>query len=292
MGGGDRRHEHASGDQLREAGIDVRQLHGRQIELPRRALPCRGEDVMHTLRPLRDHQPIRHGAAHRDRARVDDALQAAMVGDGDAVGNTLQLVQIVRRDEDDAVGTAKLTNEVAEALCPDGVEPVRRLVEHQHLLVVQECLREPEPLEITLGELPHLLSTVLLETEQGDELRDPRCDRARGYTSEQRVPLQCMLEPPPWRDVHELREISNPVALDILPRSETADANLASGGAQVAEQQRDERALAGTVRAREAKDLTERNGNGEVFYRSCLAEESAVSLANRLQLDECGVVRQ
>ena len=61
-----------------------------------------------------------------------------------------------------------MLDEIAESLRPHGIEAVCRLVENDHLLVVKECLRQTEPLEVPLGELPHALVAMLVESQQID----------------------------------------------------------------------------------------------------------------------------
>ena len=76
----------------------------------------------------------------------------------DAVRQPRQLVEVVRRDEDHAVVAAQRVHDVAEALRPHRVEPVRRLVEHDHALLDQQRLRQAEPLQVALRELLHALA--------------------------------------------------------------------------------------------------------------------------------------
>ena len=95
----------------------------------------------------------------------------------DAVGEPRELVEVVRRDEDRAVGPAQRVHDVAEALRPHGIEPVRGLVENDHPLVAQQRLREAEALQVALRELAHALVAMLLEPELLDHLVDARVTR-------------------------------------------------------------------------------------------------------------------
>lgn len=83
-------------------------------------------------------------------ASSDEALKAPTIDDCDAISETLQLIEIVRRDDDRASGSSKSLDDSAKSLSPDRIESVRRLVENHHLFVSQQRLRNAEPLQISL----------------------------------------------------------------------------------------------------------------------------------------------
>src|SRR5436305_13789813 len=123
-----------------------------------------------------------------------------MIDDHDTVGDALQLVEVVRCDEDRTVGTPQLADDLAKSLCPHGIEPVRRLVENHELLVMQERLRQSHALKITLRELANLLPPVLGEPQLIDERFDTRANERALYPRQQRVARQRLREAPSRRN--------------------------------------------------------------------------------------------
>jgi len=55
-------------------------------------------------------------------ANLDDPHQLPAIDDRDAVGQPLQLIEVVRRDHDRAVVAAECRHELAEVLRPERVE--------------------------------------------------------------------------------------------------------------------------------------------------------------------------
>ncbi len=204
---------------------------------------------------------MRYGVPSRRRraraaAHVDDALQPAVVDDADAIGEPRELVEVVRRDEDDAVVAAQRVHDVAEALRPHRIEPVRRLVEHDHLLLARAA---PARDRVAAGSPSRAACTRLLRCSSRPSRSIASSTRARScarrHAGEQRVAAQRLVRAPRRRDVHELGEIADAVPLDEPARLEPVDAHRALARPEEAEQQRDQRALARAVRAREPEHL-------------------------------------
>ena len=65
-------------------------------------------------------------------------------------GETLQLVEIVRCNQDGPIGAPQLGHDVAKLLRPYRIEPVGWLIENQNLVVTQQRLRQAEALQIPL----------------------------------------------------------------------------------------------------------------------------------------------
>src|SRR5207249_325588 len=114
-------------------------------------------------------------------------------------------------------------------------------------------LRKAQPLEISLREMLHAFAAMLLEAEQLNDRFRARAQLIAGNAGEDRVALQGLDQRPSRWDGDELRQISHPVLFDEGARREARDANPSVGRLEVAEQQRDQRALAGAVWAGEAK---------------------------------------
>ena len=209
-----------------------------------------------------------------------------MVQDADAIGEPRELVEVVRRDEDDAVRAAQRRDDVAEALRPHGIEPVRRLVEHHHLLLAQQRLREAEPLQVSLRELLDALRAMLVQPEL-DEVLDHARTKPRALDSgQQRVAPQRFVRAPPWRNVHELGQVADAVLLDEPSRLQPRDAHRPLGRPEEAEQQRDQRRLSRAIRAREPEHLTRAQLEGEIVERAHLAAgEAAIPLPDVVERD-------
>ena len=60
------------------------------------------------------------------------------IDDGDTVGETLKLVEIVRSDDYCPPRSSQPLDNSAEPLSPYGVEPVRRFVENHHRLIAEQ----------------------------------------------------------------------------------------------------------------------------------------------------------
>src|SRR5689334_1491534 len=119
-----------------------------------------------------------------------------MVEDGDAIGQARELVEVVRGDENDAVAASQLVHEVAESLRPHWIETVRRLIQHDDALVVQESLGEAKSLQVALGELAYAFSAMLLESERRDRSLDPLVHPVGRHAGEQRIAAQRLVHAP------------------------------------------------------------------------------------------------
>lgn len=280
-------------NQLRHAAVDLREGEGGQLVLAGRHEPGLRKNAAHHLRASCQHEPIRSALALRDPAATDvhDALQPAVVENRDPIGESRQLVQVVRRNEDDPIVAPQVVHEVAEALGPHRVEPVRGLVEHEHQFIVQQGLRETESLEVSLGELAHPLRAVLLEAELRDAARHARVQRTGGYTGQQGVPLQRLPHSPRRRDVHQLREVPDAMPLHEASRCEAMDADRARSGPEETEEERDERTLARPIRSGEAEYLAGSDLERQIVQGDELTPgPAAVPLADAIELDQRGAI--
>ena len=89
------------------------------------------------------------GSLQRGQRPAGDKLSA--VEDHDLVGQVLDLVQEVARDEHRASAGGPLPEQVSEPSDALGVESVAGLVEHQHRRVPEEGGRKPEALSHSQG---------------------------------------------------------------------------------------------------------------------------------------------
>ena len=101
----------------------------------------------------------------------------ALLAKGLVVRQRLQpfeLVQVVRGDQNRAVGSPELPHHLAKPLGPERIEPVGGLIQHEQLALGEHRLRQPQPLEGALGELLDQLAPVLGESGELDGGFDPR----------------------------------------------------------------------------------------------------------------------
>ena len=100
-------HERAARDQRRDPGVDLlerERRRARTLPAPRRARRERRPARARRRAPARcDTASSRSVARLAAAAHGDDASQPAVVQDADAIGEPRELVEVVRRDQDDAV---------------------------------------------------------------------------------------------------------------------------------------------------------------------------------------------
>src|SRR5436189_1947454 len=101
------------------------------------------------------------------RARRDDL---SLAQDGDAVGKLLDLVQVVRRQQDRLAERPQRADRAPGPPARRRVEPGRRLVQEDQLWVADERQAEIEPAPLAAGELSRARVALLLEPDQADHL--------------------------------------------------------------------------------------------------------------------------
>jgi hypothetical protein len=109
-------------------------------------------------------------------------------------------------------------------------------------------LGEAEPLPIPLREGAYRLVAVLVEAEPIHDLVHAQRELAVGDAAQHRESRERLGQPPAAVDIHQLGEVADAEPLDVGARREAANANRALGRQQVAEKERDERALTSAVR--------------------------------------------
>src|SRR5207253_8066321 len=97
------------------------------------------------------------------RARCDDA---ALAQDGDAVGELLDLVQVVGRQQDRLAEPAERADRLPGAPPRSGVEAGGRLVEENQLRVADQRQAEVEPPPLPAREPARARVALLLEPDQ------------------------------------------------------------------------------------------------------------------------------
>ena len=84
-------------------------------------------------------------------AQLGDVLDRGdppVADDRDSVADPLDLVEVVGGQEDRASAIAVLADHGHELLLHQRVKPGRRLVEHEQLRVVEQCLDQPDLLSV------------------------------------------------------------------------------------------------------------------------------------------------
>ena len=181
-------------EQQRERGVDVLLGHA-HLDALAHAAQLRREALL-------ERAPSCAGTPATSRsvcalAGLDEVLDRALVADPparddrDAVAHELHVVQDVRVHEHGLALLAQAQDQVAHLLAPDRVEPAHRLVEEHDVGVVDERLRDPEP-------LLHALA-VGAEARVRGVRRGPTCassssPRARRCAREQAAQLRVEVE--------------------------------------------------------------------------------------------------
>ena len=190
------------------------------------------------------------------RGRVQ-GLDLAVVDDGDAVA-VLGLVHVVGGHED---GDADLVAQRADVL-PDGVarlrvEPDGRLVEEEHLGVVQQPAGDLQPALHAAGEGAHERMAPVGQPDDVEHVLDALLADAARDVVEHGVELQVLIgrEPVVERGVLEDHADRLPHAGRLGGDVVAGQLGPAAGRPEQGREHVDGRALAGAVRAEEAEDL-------------------------------------
>ena len=164
----------------------------------------------------------------------------------------------MRRQQDRLPRRRERGDRRAQLAGPDRIEPDRRLVEEEHLRVVQEAAGDVQPL-LHAARVP--LRPLVLAAFQPDEveqLLDPALLRPRRHAVELGEVAKIVVPGEPFIDAALAAEdVANPLAnlariLDDVPAEHPCRAR---GRNQQRDQHLDRRRLAGPVRAEQAEEL-------------------------------------
>ncbi len=213
-------------------------------------------------------------------ARAPRQLGRGRVGEHAALGNDdrpaahrLDLLEQVGRDDDRLLRPHR-RDDLAHLVLLVGVEPVGRLVEDQHLRVVQQCLRHPDAAPIALRERVDRLMQHLGDMDHLDHPADAELRLAPGKAAD----MSDKAEKLGGRHVGIGRRALGQVADSALRRDRltgdvvAADGRGAGGGRDKAGDHLHRRRLAGPVRAEKAQDFAPRHIERNVINRDQRAE--------------------
>ena len=268
-------------------GCDLPDALARRSAHEQDALPSRSP------RSPRGRAPRAAACACGERTRTDSAdarrelrqrrldHEPAAVDDQHAVDRLRDLGEHVARDEDRAPARRERAQEVAQPAHPLGVEPVRRLVEHEQLGIAQQRRGQPEPLPHSERVALHAPVLRRVELDQPQHLVDPRVGNP-GRAGER---AQVVAAGTAGVEVGRLEHRADAQRRPLQPRVRLAEHERAPARRlREAEQHPQRRRLASAVRAEEAG-----HGAGVELEREPVnGGELAVALRQRVGGDDGG----
>ena len=187
-----------------------------------------------------------------DRRRRADLHDVAVGQDGDAVGEALRLVHVVRGQQDRPAEVAEPVDQGPRAAPGAGVEPRGGLVEEQQVRVADQADGEVEAPPLPSGQRPHPRVPLGRQPDEVDDLVDgPRAGVAGGGQRDGLGDGQRRLEPAGLRDDPDPRAV---VAARPL-RVDAEHGDRPGVAPPIALQDLDGGRLAGPVRAEQGEDL-------------------------------------
>src|SRR5688500_8551698 len=248
-------------------GVEIDQSRDRYLECSPASVDRPGKELRYPVGTANDRDSI--GACCLGRLIVagrHDTLQVPAIDDRNAIGKPLQLVEVVRSDDDRAAGLPQRLDDIAESLSPHRIQTVCRLVEDHYLLVAKERLREAESLQISLRQRLYFFRAMLVDPQLIDYGVDPCCDLAGGNRRECGVPCERRYCGPVRVDAHQLGEVADPMILHVGPRRHSGDGDAARRRADVAEQERDQSTLPCAVGPCNTEDFALRNRQRKILH--------------------------
>jgi hypothetical protein len=180
-----------------------------------------------------------------------DLDQPAVADDPDAVTASLDLLEVVRRQEDRPATGARFGDEREELALHQGIETGRRLVEDEQRLVAHEGRNDGDLLAVAARQLADRDRRVELEPLGELPPRAPLQPPERGQEIELRAGAELTEITGVAPDVGQASVDRRRIAPDV----ETEDRGPPSGRTEEPEQGPDRRRLAGAVRPQQAEDL-------------------------------------
>ena len=134
----------------------------------------RGHPGQHLARHIRHHQFPPADLECEDVGERAGGGEAAAGHDRDPPAERFRIRQDVRAEKNGAPLIAQLENERAHVAASAWIETGHRLVEKHHLRIVQQRLRDADPLNHALGELAQLQLPLAPDANAIEQRRDAR----------------------------------------------------------------------------------------------------------------------
>jgi hypothetical protein len=169
--------------------------------------------------------------------------------------------------EDDGLVLAHALDHAAHLMLLVGIEAVRRLVEDEHVGVMNDALGEAGAVTVPLGERVHALIAHAVEEAQVQHT----VDRLRALRTVQPAHLGAEAEEARHRHVGVERRVFRQITealfrlLGVLQHVNAAQADAAAGGAEVACDHAHGGRFAGAVRPEEAEHFSFFHGEGNII---------------------------
>ena len=194
---------------------------------------------------------------------------------------SLRLIHEVRGNENgDALLARQLDEQFPELITRHRIDPGRRLIEDEHLRLVDHRHRQREPLPDAERQVLREVVEVIAEPKLASQLRNPRGDPCRRQMKQPRVQVKVL----PHRQLRIEREGLRHES-DALPRFDVVGINLVAeepgltlGGREQSGQHFHRRRLAAAIRTQETEDLPALNAEAHMIHRGEIAEFLGESL--------------
>ena len=222
------------------------------------------KDLGHDVGGLDDAQRVRTRIGRRPR--VEDVTHGPLLEQCRAIGEPLDLGEIVARNDDRRAARTCGRDHVAESNATEGVETLRRLVQHEERPVHEKGLGEADALEQAARQCGQLLVGVRLESEPRQRIVGPALRVACRAVQPGERPQRAAY-PPLRRQREPLRQVAGSLAPEERSRLIAVDEDVPARRLEKAEEQRQQRALASAVRPDERVDAALRDGECRTTQR-------------------------
>ena len=186
-----------------------------------------------------------------------DGERLAVVDDRDPLAQDVRLLHVVRREERRLAGAVEVFEDAPEVDARLRVDAGRRLVEEEHLRLVDERAGDHQPLREAAGELEDHRAGAVGERELLEQLVRPRAGLRARHAEEAAVVVEVLPDGERAVERVRLRDDAD-LALDggrVAPDVEAGDERPALRRDDRRRQHPDRRRLAGPVRAEQAEEL-------------------------------------
>lgn len=207
---------------------------------------------------------------------------AALVKDGDAVGDFLDLLEEMGGEDDGFSLAFEEEHEVADLAGAEGVNAGGGFVEEEEVGVVEEGLGQADALEHAFGVGAEASVSSGAEIDEIEELLDAGGEAWAGHAGEAAVVVEDFASGEEVGEIRVFREEAEAVAGGHGAGGVAEDGGGAAGGGGKAEEEFHGGAFAGAVGAEEAEDLAGLDREMEVFE----GEEAAATPVEGVEFGE------